>query len=55
MHVPRSVIASERIIYTVMAGLAPAIHVLLLGYPITSKVVDGRAEPGHDDVEIETG
>jgi hypothetical protein len=31
----------------VMAGLVPAIHVLLCG----SKNVDARDKPGHDDIE----
>ncbi len=31
--------------YSVMAGLVPAIHVLLLG----TKNVDARDKPGHDD------
>ena len=34
-----------RTVPTVMAGLVPAIHVFPVG---DSKVVDGRAKPGHD-------
>ena len=36
---------SAQIIITVMPGLVPGIHVLLLFH---KKDVDGRGEPGHD-------
>ena len=33
---------------SVMAGLVPAIHVLLVGGSVRKKVVDARHKAGHD-------
>jgi hypothetical protein len=38
------------LIFFVMAGLVPAIHVLLR--PTSFKDVDARDKPGHDEVEV---
>ena len=38
-------------LYTVMAGLVPAIHVFLAA----SKDVDARDKPGHDDERCSAG
>jgi hypothetical protein len=38
---------NSRRLFNVMAGLVPAIHVFARG----TKDVDGRPEPGHDDIE----